>query len=222
MVERLNRQEGFYSGELLAWHAYERTRQGLSVSGSVELDNSYAFQLEGLGETDGTYNIIDTRQYLPGSRLIRRLDPQRFLASTTSGENCGRVGFSGGKKTYRMCLGESKVKAGKPILFLSYLFIGSSSGRNAGLELMRILDNGKQDMDFGVVGIVNLQKFTSARSLGPSQTNFPFFLRADHKFLFVFKDDLALINQEGVPDLSFGTDGHIHFQQPRLPGLSVS
>ncbi len=66
-VERVNRYEGFYAAEILAWHAFERVDDGLVVSGeAVAIDNA---------------------------NLIRRYDPARVIAKIgNAAGRCGQVG----------------------------------------------------------------------------------------------------------------------------------
>lgn len=204
-IEQLNRAEGFYSAEILAWHSYERTAAGLVVSGAaVGIDNAYSSGVVGDGEGGGgvPYDIVATRKLSPSTNMIRRYDPARYLSRI--GDNsaqCGQVGFGTGKKKYRVCLAtQAGAKGGKAILYVAL-----PSDRPE-FKMIRVLDNGELDTTFGTNGELNIDGGFDKLSFSKS-IHSTFRVRHDRKILLYSQKEMVLVDAKGRLDTAFGDNG---------------
>ncbi len=114
-IERINRLEAFYSGELAAWNAYLRTIDGMGPGASgvtIVLDNepfrdiASSLPAENYSASPGyALSVRTTQQSAPIALLVRRHNAANFQAvSPNASTHCGKLKFSASGKKYRVCL----------------------------------------------------------------------------------------------------------------------
>ncbi len=121
IVAKINRVEGYYMGEVSAWHYYFTEKNApsslcQSSACAVNFENDYALRLPSSLIGDSTYpgnyeegaslNVDTTLQYDTGRTIFRRYSVGNLNYLIANKENtpyCGRAKFSG-KKSYGVCL----------------------------------------------------------------------------------------------------------------------
>ncbi len=109
-VGKLDRLEGFYNSEMLAWHAYWRQEAGIegsasSVAISVLPPTDFNFSGDTYSQTPGVpLNIVTTAPLSPTRALIRRQTGTnvRYVQSTKL--NCGQFQGTPQSKVVKACL----------------------------------------------------------------------------------------------------------------------
>lgn len=127
-ITRIDRMEGFYVGELLAWHTHLRKSDGWPASGkavaSLPLPDLSTMTAEQLPVDRGTpLNVATTRALAPTQQLIRRVPAGGLVHSSESGD-CGY--FSNQKNRLKVCLANTTAAPSSLALLISSDFRDSS------------------------------------------------------------------------------------------------
>ncbi|MBI1861708.1 MAG: hypothetical protein HYR96_12395 [Deltaproteobacteria bacterium] len=131
----MNRRLAFYLGEMGAWHSYERSKAGFTVSSTATPMLMDADYVDGVTMTPDTYssvagtplNLATTRDYVPATTIARRYDP----ANTTyrqpaSSTQCSSARFQG--KSYQVCLVTQAAPSGGALIIDSgHAWLGGST-----------------------------------------------------------------------------------------------
>ncbi|MBI3294982.1 MAG: hypothetical protein HYZ71_09665 [Deltaproteobacteria bacterium] len=110
-IEKLNRIESFFTGELVAWHTQLRKQDGFTTNASSDLlDNDYAPNVNlppdpYLLTPGAPLNVSSTLAHAPTPHLVRRYTASSVQETAARG-NCGLVQL--GRGNYHMCLAEGK------------------------------------------------------------------------------------------------------------------
>ncbi|MBI3295075.1 MAG: hypothetical protein HYZ71_10130 [Deltaproteobacteria bacterium] len=215
LLERVNRVEAFYSGEMLAWHAALREADSLAVGGTVTFENDYATQtiaaltpdayVTGPGES---LNISATTQYAPIKVIVRRLTSNNFESTRVSSLNnahCGRVGFLGFSEKYRVCLGQTG-GTGIPKIYIATVgTVTTTSGSSIGTHYLRLLSNGTVDENFGPLGVVGI---AHPGAINGGNYMYPIFnTRPDGSSVGMAGGYLYHMLKDGQLDFTYGSNG---------------
>ncbi len=214
LLQRLNRIESFYAGELAVWHAEFRIISNIIVSNnptSVQFDNTPYMNTDRLPTAD-TYdtspgfplNVSRTKQFVPTGSLIRRYFEKNLTYNRKmNGTVCARLVIKQSSRQYSLCLSRPSKPRGFETLAAwgGDLDISTNPPKPRKWIIAKIGSDNQLDPSFGVGGKATLatnNPFHGAVSLA---------LGKDGTFYMESGEGVYTFFPDGRLDTSFGTMG---------------